>query len=52
MKIKTDEITSVIKQQIESFSSQLEVSEVGQVVEVGDGDPDVVDASEHEVLPE
>ncbi|MBM4116085.1 MAG: F0F1 ATP synthase subunit alpha, partial [Phycisphaerae bacterium] len=37
MKIKTDEITSVIKQQIESFSSQLEVSEVGQVVEVGDG---------------
>jgi len=37
VKIKTDEITSVIKQQIESFSSQLEVSEVGQVVEVGDG---------------
>lgn len=37
MKIKTDEITSVIKQEIERFSSELEISEVGQVVEVGDG---------------
>ena len=37
MKIKTDEITSVIKQEIEQYSSQLEISEVGQVVEVGDG---------------
>jgi F-type H+-transporting ATPase subunit alpha len=37
MKIKTDEITSVIKQEIQNFSSQLEISEVGQVVEVGDG---------------
>ena len=37
MKIKTDEITSVIKQEIEQFASQLEISEVGQVVEVGDG---------------
>ncbi|MDZ4756327.1 MAG: F0F1 ATP synthase subunit alpha [Phycisphaerae bacterium] len=37
MKIKTDEITSVIKREIEQFSSQLEVSDVGQVVEVGDG---------------
>ena len=37
MKIKTDEIVSVIKQEIESFSSQLEISEVGRVVEVGDG---------------
>ena len=37
MKIKTDEITSVIKQEIEQFSSELEVSEVGRVVEVGDG---------------
>ena len=39
MKIKTDEITSVIKQEIEQFSSELEISEVGQVVEVGDGIP-------------
>jgi F-type H+-transporting ATPase subunit alpha len=37
VKIKTDEITSVIKQEIESFSSKLEISDVGQVVEVGDG---------------
>ncbi len=37
MKIKTDEITAVIKQEIEQFSSQLEISDVGQVVEVGDG---------------
>ncbi|MBX3355689.1 MAG: F0F1 ATP synthase subunit alpha [Phycisphaeraceae bacterium] len=37
MKIKTDEITSVIKREIEQFSSQLEISEVGQVIEVGDG---------------
>ncbi|MFN0132490.1 MAG: F0F1 ATP synthase subunit alpha [Phycisphaerales bacterium] len=37
MKIKTDEIASVIKQEIEQYASQLEVSEVGRVVEVGDG---------------
>jgi F-type H+-transporting ATPase subunit alpha len=37
VKIKTDEITSVIKQEIQNFAAQLEISEVGQVVEVGDG---------------
>jgi len=37
VKIKTDEIVSVIKQEIEQFSSELEISEVGRVVEVGDG---------------
>ncbi len=37
MKIKTDEITAVIKKEIEQFSSDLEISEVGRVVEVGDG---------------
>ena len=37
VKIKTDEIASVIKQEIEQFSTALEVSEVGRVVEVGDG---------------
>jgi F-type H+-transporting ATPase subunit alpha len=37
VKIKTDEITAVIKQEIEQFASELEVSEVGRVVEVGDG---------------
>ncbi|MEM6854095.1 MAG: F0F1 ATP synthase subunit alpha [Planctomycetota bacterium] len=37
MKINTDEITSLIKQEVQNFSTQLEVSEVGTVVEVGDG---------------
>src|SRR5881394_2561119 len=37
VKIKTDEIASVIKQEIEQYAAQLEVSEVGRVVEVGDG---------------
>ncbi|GAB5496513.1 MAG: F0F1 ATP synthase subunit alpha [Phycisphaerales bacterium] len=37
MKIKTDEIASIIKQEIEQYSSDLEVSEVGRVVEIGDG---------------
>jgi F-type H+/Na+-transporting ATPase subunit alpha len=37
VKIKSDEITTVIRQEIEQYSSKLEISEVGQVVEVGDG---------------
>lgn len=37
MKINTDEITSVIKQEIAQYASDLEVSEVGKVLEVGDG---------------
>jgi len=37
MKINTAEITSVIKQEVERYSTELEVSQVGQVVEVGDG---------------
>ena len=37
MKIKTDEIVSVITQEIEQYTQELEVSEVGRVVEVGDG---------------
>ncbi|MBX3386191.1 MAG: F0F1 ATP synthase subunit alpha [Phycisphaeraceae bacterium] len=37
MKIKTDEITSVIKQEIAQYAAELEISEVGRVVEVGDG---------------
>ena len=37
MKIKSDEITTVIRQEIEQYSGKLEISEVGQVVEVGDG---------------
>ncbi|MFU8829304.1 MAG: F0F1 ATP synthase subunit alpha, partial [Phycisphaerales bacterium] len=37
MKIKTEEISSVIKQEIEQYSTQLEVSDVGRVIEIGDG---------------
>ena len=37
MKINTAEITSVIEQEVRQFSAELEVSQVGQVVEVGDG---------------
>ena len=37
MKIKTEEITSVIKQEIEQYSSELDVLDVGRVIEVGDG---------------
>jgi len=37
MKIRTDEITSVIEKEVQRYSTQLEVSQVGQVVEVGDG---------------
>ncbi len=37
MKINTAEITSVIKQEVERYATELEVSQVGEVVEVGDG---------------
>jgi F-type H+-transporting ATPase subunit alpha len=37
VKIRTDEIANVIKQEIEQYSASLEVSEIGRVVEVGDG---------------
>ncbi len=37
VKIKTDEITSVIKQEIEQYAAELDVSEVGRVVQIGDG---------------
>ncbi len=37
MKIRTDEITSVIKNEIAQYSADLQVSEVGKVLEVGDG---------------
>ncbi len=37
VKIKTDEIASIIKQEISNYSADLEVSEVGRVVEIGDG---------------
>ncbi|MDX1959263.1 MAG: F0F1 ATP synthase subunit alpha [Leptospiraceae bacterium] len=37
MKIKTDEITSIIKKQIQNFKQDLNVDETGTVVEIGDG---------------
>ncbi len=37
MKIRTDEIGTIIKTEIANYSDELEVSEIGRVVEVGDG---------------
>jgi F-type H+-transporting ATPase subunit alpha len=37
MKFKADEIASVIQKEIEDFRGQIETSEVGHVLEVGDG---------------
>jgi len=35
--LRPDEISSVIKQQIQSYSTKLDVSEAGSVIQVGDG---------------
>lgn len=37
MSIKAEEISSLIKQQIESFQSDVEVTDVGTVIRIGDG---------------
>lgn len=37
MSIKPDEISSLLKEQIEDFQSQVDVSEVGTIIEIGDG---------------
>ena len=37
MRFKADEIASVIQREIERFESRIDVREVGQVIEVGDG---------------
>src|SRR5690625_1750069 len=37
MSIKAEEISALIKQQIETFDSDIEVSDIGTVIEVGDG---------------
>jgi len=37
MSIKAEEISALIKQQIENFDSEIEVSDVGTVIEIGDG---------------
>ncbi|MCG8605528.1 F0F1 ATP synthase subunit alpha [bacterium] len=37
MEIRPDEITTIIKKQIESFETSIELEEVGEVIQVGDG---------------
>ena len=37
MKLRPDEITGLIKQQIKDYSSKLKLDDVGSVVTVGDG---------------
>jgi F-type H+-transporting ATPase subunit alpha len=37
MQIKPEEITSIIKSQIEKYEAKVELSEIGQVIQVGDG---------------
>ncbi len=37
MKIRPEEITSVIKKQIEAYEKDLNIEEVGTILEVGDG---------------
>lgn len=37
MSINAEEISKLIKQQIENFDSEIEVSDVGTVIEIGDG---------------
>ncbi|GAA0468643.1 F0F1 ATP synthase subunit alpha [Alkalibacillus silvisoli] len=37
MSIKAEEISALIKQQIESYDSNIEVNDVGTVIEIGDG---------------
>ena len=37
MTLRPDEISSVIKQQIQAYSAKLDVSEAGSVIQVGDG---------------
>ncbi|MCG3177806.1 MAG: ATP synthase subunit alpha [Phycisphaerae bacterium] len=37
MKFKVDEISSLIKQEIEQYREELDVSQVGRVIEIGDG---------------
>ena len=37
MEIRPDEITTIIKKQIESFETTIQLEEVGEVIQVGDG---------------
>ena len=37
MDIKTDQITNLLKKQLEKYNNDIDVSEVGEIIEVGDG---------------
>ena len=37
MEIKTDQITALLKEQLEKYDSAIDISEVGEIIEVGDG---------------
>ena len=37
MNFKTDEIASLLKEQMQSFNADIDISEVGEVTYVGDG---------------
>lgn len=37
MEIKTDQLTKILREQIEKFDGNIDVTEVGEVIEVGDG---------------
>ncbi|HAV89840.1 MAG TPA: F0F1 ATP synthase subunit alpha, partial [Eubacterium sp.] len=37
MKLRPEEISSVIKEQIEKYSTKLDVADVGTVIQVADG---------------
>ena len=37
MDIKTDQITSLLREQLEKYNKDIDVSEVGEIIEVGDG---------------
>jgi F0F1-type ATP synthase alpha subunit len=39
MEIKADEISKIIREQIEGYRAGVEVSEVGTIIKVGDGSP-------------
>ena len=37
MDIKTDQITDLLKKQLEKYNNNIDVAEVGEIIEVGDG---------------
>ena len=39
MKIRPEEITSVLERELEKYEAALDVEQVGTVLEVGDGSP-------------